>query len=108
MARLPAVVDLTAYRGDTWSQSFRFVSNVEPLDLSGKTIEATARHRMRAQTVAFVVSTGPDPGVVTLELPADIYPGSYKYDVEITDSEGVVKTWIRGDLQVERDVTNAL
>ena len=104
MSHLPAHVDLTAYRGDTWSQTFRFKRDENPVDLSGATVEAEARSETgRVQLVAAVGT--PAEGEVTISLPADVEAGVYDYDVEVTD-EGFVQTWVKGRLAVNPDVTN--
>jgi hypothetical protein len=98
---LPATVDLTIYHGDTWAQTFRLLdSSGNPHDLTGATVAATV-----SNGVAFQVTVGPDPGVITLRLPPAALPvGSYTYDVEVTQA-GTVTTWIKGALDVLQDVT---
>lgn len=107
MSDLPATVDLRAYRGDSWTQTFRFLADGAPVDLSDAgAVECwCARHGEHFTMPA----TGNADGVVTIELPvpaAEFDAGSYVYDVEVT-KDGTVTTWVRGRLTVEQDVTNA-
>lgn len=104
-AGLPAVWDIDAYRGDSWSQTFRFLRGDEPVDLSGATVEAWARGGSGADPIPLVVVLGA-PGEVSIQFPVDGLPWqTYLYDVEVTQ-DGVVQTWVRGKLRVVRDVTN--
>jgi hypothetical protein len=102
---LPAITDLTAYRGDTWTQEFRLLEDTVPVDLTGASVECWAV-RSAGSRLELEVTVGPDPGVITLRLPADAEAGNYRYDVEVTDAGGDVTTWIRGRLDVIGDVTN--
>jgi hypothetical protein len=105
---LPVTVDLKPYRGDTWSQVFRFKRGAAPVDLTGATVEAEARNR-EGESFALVAELSDAAlGEVTLRLPPEsIPPAPYTYDLEIAE-DGEVTTWIRGRLDVRRDVTNEL
>lgn len=102
---LPVIWNLEAYRGDSWSQTFRFLRGDVPVDLSGASVEAWARNGVNGDSAPLVVVLGA-PGEITLQLPPDGLPWQrYAYDVEVTQA-GVVQTWVRGRLTVTRDVTN--
>lgn len=63
---------------------------------------------MNERTPLVVEVDDPTGGHVFIRLPAESLPvASYFYDVEITE-DGVVTTWVKGELTVERDVTNEL
>ena len=98
---LPVVWDLTAYRGDTWSQTFRFKHGGELVDLTNALVECEARSK--TARVDLVVVKG--DGEVTISLPPDTAADNYDYDVEVTES-GFVQTWVKGRLIVNPDVTN--
>lgn len=103
---LPGNADLVAYRGDSWAQTFRFKQNSTPVNLTGATIAAWARDT-DGEIHQFVITNGGATGEVTLRFPTPAFPpGSYRYDVEVTQG-GVVSTWVRGQLRVEGDITNA-
>jgi hypothetical protein len=103
---LPATHDLNAYRGDSWSQTFRLLRDATPVDLSGATVQAEARAVDGSRRPLSVVVDGPN-GLVTIGFAATGQPGVgiHHYDVEVTDA-GVVTTWVAGRLCVTRDVTN--
>lgn len=104
---LPALVNLTAYRGDAWSQPFRFLRDANPLDLSGYTVAAACRSP-GDEVFPMVATVGEDEGTIALAFPAGEFPPprDYRYDIELTDANGTVTTWVAGRLRVRRDVTN--
>ena len=103
---LPVVYDLHVYRGDTWSQGFRFLLDGEPLDLTTATVESEARAKDETTTALEVTVEDDADGRVRLTLPEASLPvGNYRYDIEVAEN-GSVTTWVRGALKVERDVTN--
>jgi hypothetical protein len=106
---LPVKVDLYAYRGDSWEQTFRLLRGPDPIDLTGADVACEARDRAGSLVELTVGVPDPPSGEITVRLPADsVPPGGYSYDIEITDSGGVVTTWVKGSLTVARDVTNEL
>jgi hypothetical protein len=106
--QLPAMVNLTAYRGDTWAQTFRLKRESVPVDLTGAVIESWARSGVNG-AITHLVVTVTDAAAGEFQLsydPAGLASASYSYDVEVTQ-DGVITTWIRGTLTVTADVTNA-
>jgi hypothetical protein len=103
---LPSKVDLACYRGDTWSQQFRFLADGDPIDLSGYEFASWCRSNAgEVYLMAVVVES--DPGLVTLSIRDwdEVRPGDYIYDLEAADEDDV-QTWVQGRLRVHRDVTN--
>lgn len=104
---LPVLIDLDAYRGDTWAQSFRLIADDAPVDLTGATLAAWAR-RYDDELEVMLVSSNGTPGELTLMQPAGgLEAGKWRYDVEVRDAGAVITTWIRGTLTVAADITNA-
>ena len=103
--RLPGTTHLVAYRGDDWSQTFVFKRADVPIDAQASTVASSAVDNAGV-THDLQVTTGPN-GEVTIAMPVDGLPtGSYWYDVEVTEANGLVTTWVRGKLTVEQDVTH--
>jgi hypothetical protein len=104
---LPVDVRLVAYRGDSWSQHFRFLRDSVPVDLTDATVESWAR--ADAEVVELQVDVDdPASGTVAISAPADgLAAQTWDYDVEVTESGGDITTWVRGTLTVRPDVTNA-
>ena len=103
---LPASVALTAYHGDTWTQTFRLKQGTAPVDLTGASVAAWAQAlNGQIQYLAATIVNGP-AGELQIGVGPDGLPaGSYTYDVELVQ-QGVVTTWIRGALSVTQDITN--
>jgi len=111
VAALPVNWNLNAYRGDNWGQTFRLLQAdaVTPVDLTGCTVASWAAREGNGQPpVILAVAVGPDPGTVTVKVPTSIPADTYAYDVEVTEPDGSVTTWVRGRLVVDQDVTNRL
>jgi hypothetical protein len=104
--KLPVTINLSVYHGDTLRQPFRFLKSGAPIDLSSADVEASARERWGSTVFPLIVVKEPDPGLVTLSLPSDIHPGTFTYDIQIIEENGDVKTWIKGELIIEKDVTS--
>lgn len=104
---LPVTVNLTVYRGDGWTQPFRFLRGEAPLDLSGYTAAATCRSP-GGEAVPMVATIGEDAGTVVLAFATGAMPDprDYRYDIELTDGAGGVTTWVAGRLRLARDVAN--
>jgi len=103
----PAIIDLRATQGDTFKQVFRLEQDGVPLDLSGATVAAELRDR-NGVVLPFAVVTGPDPGEVTLRYGAtEPSYGPHRYDIEVTNPDTSVDTWVTGRFDIDRDVTNA-
>jgi hypothetical protein len=106
MTGLPVAVNLEAYHGDSWQQTFRLLDDTTPHDLTAATIASLARRTSDETTTSLTVTTanqGTNPGEFTLTAPA-IETGFYIYDVQITEAS-VITTWIRGQLHVSGDIT---
>ena len=104
----PAKINLVVYRGDTWVQQFRFLEDDTPIDLTGLTVQAQARSTLGETTSLVATVTDALDGTISVSLPAgSLEPDFYSYDIEV-DEGGAITTWVRGTLQIERDVTNEL
>lgn len=103
---LPAAVNLTAYHGDTWAQTFRLKHEDVPVNLTGATIAAWAQALTGSIVHLVVTLSNAAAGEFQVSIGPDGLPvGSYTYDVEVTQA-GAVTTWIRGSLTVTADITN--
>lgn len=112
MSALPAVVDFAIYHGDTHTQTFRLLEGDTPVDLTGATGACWVADKNGNVVAELDVALGPDPGLVTITFtpgpPGPPAPpaGHYRYDLEITDAGGAVRTWVFGRLDVAKDITN--
>jgi|SRR5215471_6480628 len=104
MSDLPVTVNLDAYEGDNWFQTFRFKQNANPVDLTAAQVLSEARG---PGATLFQIPTNlgnASQGEVTLLMPPGIKAGSYYYDVQVT-LNGQVTTWVTGKLLVSPEVT---
>jgi hypothetical protein len=105
MPDLPVTVNLRAYRGDTWAQTFRFIHDDVPIDLTDAAVASWAES---PEGCWQLVAAPADDGLVTISMPdPPLDANPYSYDVEVTNPDGTITTWVRGRLTVEQDVTNA-
>lgn len=104
---LPATFNTRIYHGDSWAQSFRITQAGQPFDLTGATVEAWCVdfNQDPAELVATVTdATG---GILTISQPeGGLEPGRYAYDVEVTGLDTTTTTWVRGYIDVMRDVAH--
>jgi hypothetical protein len=109
MSALPSVVDLEAYHGDTWSQTFRLSDGTDYIDLTGSdvTCSAIAQDGNNFGTAyPLNVVKGSNTGEVTISFtgaPMSVPVGHYAYDLQVADDE--IVTWVRGTINVIPDVT---
>lgn len=102
---VPLYVKLFGYHGDTFSQEFRLLQGSTPLDLTGSTVECWAENG--GAPVILDVAVGPAAGVITISAPPGALPvGDPSYDVQVTAADGRIRTWIRGTINVQSDVTH--
>jgi hypothetical protein len=100
--------------GDTWDGlTVRLVRNDSPVDLSGATIRMQVR-RTRCMPPILDISTASgitvtdaangefriNPTIIT----ANTF-GPHDYDIEITFTDGTVRTWVSGVIDIVEDVT---
>lgn len=108
---LPANVDLIVYKGDY----FEILVNIKDgagaaVNIVGQTPKAHLKtgYDDFLPTSFTCVLTG-TPGQVKLSLTSDVsstlIPGSYIYDLQLTDGSGNVRTYMSGDVTVYNEVT---
>lgn len=101
-------------RGDTWDGiSFRIIVGGVPLNLSGAKIDLEFRKRPH-NNPSYLYSTTNSKIVITDAVNGrisvvggiiDFEVGIYDYDVQITLSDGSVKTRIVGQWSITKDIT---
>jgi hypothetical protein len=98
-------VNLVWMCGDSAGQAFRFLAAPDtPMDLSAITVSADARGTLGDITALTVTVDDPSSGVVHISDPG-LAPDVYDYDIEF-DYGATVATWIRGRIQIRKDVTS--
>mgnify|MGYP006291126411 CR=1 FL=1 len=119
---LPAEYNTGIVRGDYFQETFTFTVDGESIDLTD--CDARIQVKDLSNRVQFPVNLSefiiePDPTVITGIKIIDenslrwnisdsdtktFPPGTYQYDIELTIG-GKVRTYVRGQFNVERDIT---
>lgn len=107
--------DITVYNNDTHlGTEFEIIVNSVPLDLTGASAKMQVRID-RDKQVVIELEIGSGLSIVgpatdgKLRIDAQVFsavPDVYKYDIQITLSSGVIKTYIDGTFTIEGDITH--
>lgn len=112
--RGPAPYDLYVYRGDTLLETFRMRDRKTGayLDLTGWSAAAKLRRTRRDVDPLLALSaevSDPTKGeVVVSATPAEtaaIDTSAAVWDLQLTEPDGTVRTWLAGEVEVAGDVT---
>ena len=103
------------YRGDTLdSIQFTILDKVtrDPINLTGATIKCQFRKPFNGATIKEITSSD---GITIINASGGIFKideflitwdaGAYLYDIEVTFSTGVVKTYVKGSINIISDTT---
>ena len=113
----PGTYDFDLYQGDTGEFTLTFSRKQSdgtrvPVDFTGATGKAQIRRTARdVNALAEFEVTFPDPeaGKVKMVLSStdsnSIGATDCVYDLQITQSDGRVRTWIKGQIKITRQVT---
>lgn len=107
----PAKFDIKMWRNDTWVEVFALTQNSSPISLAGATIyihvvkgcEGTAT--LTLTNGSGITITGAGSNQISVSKLINIDKGNYKWDLQVSYSGGVVKTYLEGDFIVYDDVT---
>jgi cytoplasmic iron level regulating protein YaaA (DUF328/UPF0246 family) len=104
-----------AYKGDTYDTvQFTMKLNDVAIDLTGYTIKSQFKKNKKTgqlsktiSTTSGITITDAENGIFVIDsFVVDLNAGDYFYDIQFTDSNDIVTTYIQGRLQVIQDVTN--
>ena len=111
----PAQLNFTAYRGDTFARTLTFQDGAAtPTAIDLTDYSASAQVRASADSTKLLATftctiTAPTEGTMTLGLlPSDtssLDSGRYFWDLQLTDSNGAVTTYLAGRFTLTGDVT---
>lgn len=108
---LPQNYDLVMYKGDYFSLYVTVKdTNGNPVNISTRIPKAALKYNYEDQSPTYFdcVLTG-TTGQILLSMPsattATLLPGSYIYDLQLTDSTGKTRTFLTGDVTVYNEVT---
>ena len=99
------------WRNDTWQQVFTLLADTTPINVIGSTVYIQVRKGCGG-TLALTLTNGSgitlggvDNNQITVSKLVDIAKGNYVWDMQVTFTSGVVKTYLEGDFIVYDDVT---
>jgi hypothetical protein len=103
----------THYRGDglnSFTLTLKY-SDQSSVDLTGASVLMQLRDLGGRLSYTFSTETNltlPGTGVIQFETIEEwtLRTGKYKYDLQVTDSTGFVRTYLRGEWLINQDITN--
>lgn len=107
----PIVVDLTCYKGQSFSQNMYFKKNGVVFPLDGMTAKSQIRPSDNSETLIaeFICTITAEEGKLNISLDhettAALRPGFYVWDLKTTSGWDTVRYWIRGKFIVSGRVT---
>lgn len=107
----PATLDIKMWRNDTWKQTYALTVNTVPISLVGATVYIQVRKgcggalALSATNGSGVTVGGVSNNEINVNKLVNIDKGNYKWDLQVTFSDGTVKTYLEGDFIVYDDVT---
>jgi hypothetical protein len=107
--------NFTHIKGDTFEEvQFDIVKNSVALNLTGAIIKMQLRTECGG-LVALNLTSVANAGITITNAVGGLFKinkqiiniasGMYEYDLQITFSDGTVKTWLSGDFLIECDIT---
>ena len=107
----PGTLDIKMWRNDTWIQTYALTVNTVPISLVGATVYIQVRKgcggdlALSATNGSGVTIGGVSNNEISVNKLVNIDKGNYKWDMQVTFSDGTVKTYLEGDFIVYDDVT---
>ena len=109
---LPKRFDLEIYQGDTLSFTITLKDSLGVVkDITGWTPLGQIRSLVDNTVIdTFTITVDGPNGILTVSIPntGTITAGSYKYDIQTTDTSTNVRTWIGGNVTVIDDITEVI
>jgi hypothetical protein len=107
----PGKLDIQMWRNDTWQQVFTLLADTTPISLLGATVYIQVRKgcggvlALTLTNGSGVTIGGVSNNQITVNKLVDIAKGNYVWDMQVTFTSNVVKTYLEGDFIVYDDVT---
>lgn len=111
---MASTYNITVYNNDTYAGTdFTVTVNDVALNLTGAAIRMQVR---RTRNEPAIIDIDTDDGITITDAAAGKFsideqifsgvPGVYLYDIQITLSDGTVKTYIKGNFTITGDITH--
>jgi hypothetical protein len=108
--RLPSNYDLAIWQGDSWGPFDIEVTGAggTPVSLSGRTPTAVIRETLTSEEEWVITCTVNNDNHVQVYMPSAVTKtmeaGSYVWNLQMTDTNGDVRTYLAGDVTVYAEV----
>jgi hypothetical protein len=99
------------WRNDTWKQTYALTVNNVAISLVGATVYIQVRKgcggdlALSATNGSGITIGGVGNNEISVNKLVNIDKGNYKWDLQVSFSDGTVKTYLEGDFIVYDDVT---
>jgi hypothetical protein len=110
----PGVYPLSIYQGDTYRWAIRVWADAdksEPVDLNGVEVKAEIRDQPGGRTIVPLACEVEHPNTITMQLQADASANVPRptavWDLQLTFTDGVVRTLRAGPVTVTPAVTDS-
>jgi len=108
----PAQLDIQIWKGDSWQQTFTLTLDSTPIDLSTADVKIQIVSGCNGTVVATLTEGdgitvgGASNNSIIINKVISLDQGDYKYDLQVTFSSGIVKTYLWGEFSVTDDITS--
>ena len=97
---------ITRFRGDSYSIEVVLTKNSLPLDMTAGNNTAKFSYGKLGRTRNSIDGVnGTVEGEISFPFPVNVAAGVYVYDIQVTDSSGEIRTYVKDELEVVGDVT---
>lgn len=103
----PRIVNIVMYRGDDFSMTVSMSSlDGTPINMAGWTGRAMAKKTGESVNIDIVIaSDGLSFDFALTSVAVAAMTGDYSYDVEFTEPNGRVRTYLQGKISIKEDIT---
>ena len=100
---------ITRYRGDTYSIEATITKTVAtvvtPIDFTVGNYTATFSFAKGSKRTSIDGVNGTVDGEISFPFPADVFAGTYSYDIQVTSNTGEIRTYIKDTLNIVEDIS---
>jgi len=109
-------LDMAATAGDTWTLEMAFTDDGTPMNFTGCAAKCVVADSAGSAVVTFdseatvpTITLGGTAGTLVMSqtavTTAALTAGVYEYDLQVTEADGAVTTYLRGEFRVVAEVT---
>jgi hypothetical protein len=96
---------LTRFKGDTYPIKAILSMDDEPLDFTPGNNTALFSFAKGTVYRSIPGTFGTDEGEIYFPFPQNVSEGEYIYDIQVTDINGFIRTYVKDKLTISKDIT---